>query len=108
MAIFAKPFIGGGGVTNVIGVVEGICIITNSVGVEAGVEVFLFCPTMVGVTVKVGEGTVGVSVGTSVAVFVKKVGTTVTVGGIPKNSLTDIEQAEINAATIRKINIFFM
>jgi hypothetical protein len=63
---------------------------------------------MVGVTVKVGEGTVGVNVETIVGVFVKNVGTTVTVGCIPNKLLTVIEQAESNTAKIRSMEIFFM
>jgi hypothetical protein len=64
---------------------------------------------MVGVRVKVGVGAVGVLVGESVGVFViVKVGATVEVGGIPKNSPTVMEQAESNTAKIRRMEIFFM
>ena len=52
-------------------------------GVKSGVDVFVFSPTMVGVRVKVGVGTVGVNVGVSVGVFVN-VGAAVEVGGVPK------------------------
>ena len=56
---------------------------TNGVGLESGVAVFVFNPTMVGVVVKVGEGTVGVKVGAAVGVFVKG-GVGVGAGGLPR------------------------
>jgi hypothetical protein len=46
------------------------CVRSNGVGEEKGVGVFMVCPVMVGVEVKVGEGTVGVKVGAVVGVFV--------------------------------------
>jgi hypothetical protein len=80
----------------------------NCVGVERGVGVFAFCPTSVGVEVKVGVGTVGVKVGASVGVLVKNVGTTVAVDCIPRNSFNVMEQAERNVTKIRRRGIFFM
>ena len=76
-------------------------------GVKSGVEVFVFNPTMVGVVVKVGVGTVGVIVGISVGVFVN-VGAAVEVGGTPKNWPIVMEQAESNMAKMRRMEIFFM
>jgi hypothetical protein len=99
--------------TNKIAVDEGSNIMaegvkSSCVGVELGMEVFVFCPIRVGVTVKVGVGTVGVKVDASVGVFVKNVEAAVAVTCIPKNSLTVMEQAESSTATISRMEFFFM
>ena len=78
----------------------------SGVEVEIPVGVFMFNPTMVGVEVKVGEGTVGVEVGASVGVFVA--GGTGSVGCLPKISSAVMEQAESKKTTNSSRAIFFM
>ncbi len=60
------------------------CVRTNCVGVKSDVGVLVFCPTRVGVDVKVDVGTIGVKVGAAVGVFVI-VGAGVDGAGLPKN-----------------------
>ena len=90
MEIVTNPGIATCGISE-IAVMEGngvtICgVKINCVGVNSGVEVFVFCPTKVGVEVKVCVGVIGVKVGASVGVFViVNVGAIVAVDGIPKN-----------------------
>ena len=75
-------------------------------GEENGVGDFIAFPIMVGVEVKVGEGTVGVRVGTVVGVFVG-IGIGVT-GVLPNISFIVIEQAESRKTKNRRIGIFFI
>jgi hypothetical protein len=62
---------------------------------------------MVGVVVKVGEGTVGVKVDAAVGVFVK-VGVGVEAGGLPRIWSMVIEQADSRKTKIRRKNFFFI
>jgi len=76
------------------------------VGEENGVGDFTVSPIMVGVEVKVGEGTVGVRVGAIVGVFV---GNGIGVAGcLPNISSRVMEQAESKKTKSRRAVIFFM
>ena len=97
-----KPFIStlGVGVFKV-NKINGVMVTCVEVGSSVGVNVLVFCPARVGVTVKVNVGVIGVGVKTSVGTRVV-VGATVGVTSVRK------EQDESKILRIRIMDIFFI
>jgi len=90
-----------GTITRAVIVGDAVSIKVVGVEVKSGVEVLVLSATRVGVSVKVGVGTVGVSVGTTVGELVS-VGATVGLACITK------EHEQSKTAKKRRVYLFFI
>jgi len=96
------------GAVGVFGVKKGSGVKVEEVGVKPGVDVLVFSPIRVGVTVNVGVAMIGVDVGISVGPTVLVAAGVGVLVGIKKICSTFIEQEESRIVYKSKLRILFM